>query len=144
MKILKKKKIIWRYGVSEWVISKFNGTSTPKRSYSAKTGLNCLGTCPPILTWIQAAVWEKTEFTDDQMDAYAKAVPLLTKSSGTKNFGWKYKASHPTYMMHVFACRYLKNLRICKGIYICCLVCLLDGTPRLPCTDIAWLMIQTD
>ncbi len=28
-------------GVSEWVISKFNGTSTPKGSYSAKTGVNC-------------------------------------------------------------------------------------------------------
>ncbi len=26
---------------SEWVISKFNGTSTPKGSYCAKTGLNC-------------------------------------------------------------------------------------------------------
>ncbi len=26
--------------VSEWVISKFNGTSTPKGSYSAKTGVN--------------------------------------------------------------------------------------------------------
>ncbi len=29
------------YVVSEWVISKFNGTSTPKGSYSAKAGLNC-------------------------------------------------------------------------------------------------------
>ncbi len=27
--------------VSEWVISKFNGTSTPKGSHSARTGLNC-------------------------------------------------------------------------------------------------------
>ncbi len=27
--------------VSEWVISKFNGTSTPKGSYSAKTVVNC-------------------------------------------------------------------------------------------------------
>ncbi len=26
--------------VSEWVLSKFNGTSTPKRSYRAKTGDN--------------------------------------------------------------------------------------------------------
>ncbi len=27
--------------LSEWLISKFNGTSTPKGSYSAKTGVNC-------------------------------------------------------------------------------------------------------
>ncbi len=26
---------------AEWVISKFNGTPTPKGSYSAKTGVNC-------------------------------------------------------------------------------------------------------
>ncbi len=31
--------VCWSEGV--WVISKFNGTPTPKGSYSAKTGVNC-------------------------------------------------------------------------------------------------------
>ncbi len=36
-------KYLWLLGTmkSERVISNFNGTSTPKGSYSAKTGLNC-------------------------------------------------------------------------------------------------------
>ena len=40
-----------------WVISKFNGTSTPKGSYSAKTGLNC-----------QVTSWKKS--SNEQCNAH--------------------------------------------------------------------------
>ena len=39
---------------SEWVISKFNGTSTPKGLYSAQTGLNC-----QVTSWKKVQQWTR-------------------------------------------------------------------------------------
>ncbi len=62
----------------KWVISKFNGTSTPKGSYSAKTGVNC----PTSLSRVHTKKWY------GQMSARSKVRFQVVTDTNLSDIWW--------------------------------------------------------